>query len=143
VADTEEPSRSPSIAAALERSHATPVAHPHRLGLFLFAAALAVCLPGYLVAVVPGGWFPGASTMTWSATQLSFSRGFGVVENDFLVVYQRCGVQYDPGTERLRQDGGTPISAELVVSEPGAALAFRAFALRCARADAGGEPQSA
>ena len=90
MADTEEPSRSPSIAAALERSHATPVAHPHRLGLFLFAAALAVCL-----------------------------------------------------LERLRWDGGTPISAELVVSEPGAALAFRAFALRCARADAGGEPQSA
>jgi len=41
---------------------------------------------------------------------------------DYLVVYQRRGVQYDPGGQRLRWDGGEPISAELVVSEPGAAL---------------------
>ena len=60
--------------------------HPHRVGLFLFAVALAVCLLAYLVAVVPGNWFPGASTMTWSAAELSFTRGFGVVENDALVV---------------------------------------------------------
>ena len=41
---------------------------------------------------------------------------------DYLVVYQRRGVQYDPGAQHLRWDGGEPISAELIVSEPGAAL---------------------
>jgi hypothetical protein len=36
--------------------------------------------------------------------------------------YQRRGVQYDPGAQHLRWDGEEPISAELIVSEPGAAL---------------------
>jgi hypothetical protein len=41
---------------------------------------------------------------------------------DYVVVWQRRGVQYDPGAQRLRWDGGEPIAAELLVSEPGAAL---------------------
>jgi hypothetical protein len=43
---------------------------------------------------------------------------------DYLVVYQRRGIQYDPAQQRLRWDGGEPVAAELVVFEPGAA-AFR------------------
>ena len=41
---------------------------------------------------------------------------------DFFVVYQRRGVQFDPGTDRLRWDGGEPVSAELLLTGPGAAL---------------------
>jgi hypothetical protein len=41
---------------------------------------------------------------------------------DYFVVYQRQGVQFDPGAQLLRWDGGTPVAAELLLSEPGAAL---------------------
>jgi hypothetical protein len=43
---------------------------------------------------------------------------------DYLVVYQRRGIQYDPAQQRLRWDGGEPVSAELLLAVPGAA-AFR------------------
>jgi len=41
---------------------------------------------------------------------------------DFMVVYQRRGVQYDASQQRLRWDGGTPVAAELVLSDAGAAM---------------------
>jgi len=41
---------------------------------------------------------------------------------DYLVVYQRRGVQFDPVAQRLRWDGDDPVAAELLLSEPGAAL---------------------
>ncbi len=41
---------------------------------------------------------------------------------DYLVVYQRRDMQFDPGAQRLRMDGGAPIPAELLLSESGAAL---------------------
>jgi hypothetical protein len=41
---------------------------------------------------------------------------------DYLVVYQRRGVQFDAGAQRLRWDGGEPIAAEALLIEPGAAL---------------------
>ena len=41
---------------------------------------------------------------------------------DYFVVYQRRGVEYDSGAQRLRWDGGEPISAELLLTVPGAAL---------------------
>jgi hypothetical protein len=41
---------------------------------------------------------------------------------DYLVVYQRRGIQYDAAQERLRWDGGPPVAAEALVVEPGAAL---------------------
>jgi hypothetical protein len=41
---------------------------------------------------------------------------------DFIVAYRRRGVQYDPGAERLRWDGGAPLSADLLLSEAGSAL---------------------
>ena len=43
---------------------------------------------------------------------------------DYLVVYQRRGIQYDASLQRLRWDGGEPVAAELLVTGPGAA-AFR------------------
>ena len=41
---------------------------------------------------------------------------------DYFVVYQRRGVQYDPSAQRLRWDGDEPVSAELLLTAPGAAL---------------------
>jgi hypothetical protein len=41
---------------------------------------------------------------------------------DYFVAYQRRGVQYDPAAQRLRWDGGDPVSAELLLTVPGAAL---------------------
>jgi len=41
---------------------------------------------------------------------------------DYFVAYQRRGVQYDPARQRLRWDGGEAVSAELMLSAPGAAL---------------------
>lgn len=41
---------------------------------------------------------------------------------DYVVVYQRRGVQYDPAQKHLRWDGGAPLSAELLFAERGGAL---------------------
>jgi len=41
---------------------------------------------------------------------------------DFIVVYQRKGIQYDAAQHRLRWDDQTPIGVELVLVDPGAAL---------------------
>jgi hypothetical protein len=41
---------------------------------------------------------------------------------DYLVVYQRRGVQYDPSQRRLRWDGSAPVDAELLLVDTGAAL---------------------
>jgi len=41
---------------------------------------------------------------------------------DYVVVYQRRGVQFDPAAQRLRWDGGEPIAAELLLAGSGAAL---------------------
>ena len=44
---------------------------------------------------------------------------------DYVVVYQRRGVQYDPAAQRLRWDGGAPVPAELLLTGPGGAALFR------------------
>lgn len=41
---------------------------------------------------------------------------------DWMLVYQRRGVQFDPAAGKLRWDGGAPVSAELKVRGDGAAL---------------------
>jgi hypothetical protein len=41
---------------------------------------------------------------------------------DFMVVYQRRGVQYDAGQQRLRWEGGAPVAAELLLADAGAAV---------------------
>jgi len=41
---------------------------------------------------------------------------------DWLLVYQRRGVQFDPSANRLRWDNVTPVSAQLKLTGPGAAL---------------------
>ena len=41
---------------------------------------------------------------------------------DYLVVYQRRGIQYDAAAQRLRFPDGTTVAAELVLLEPRAAL---------------------
>jgi hypothetical protein len=47
---------------------------------------------------------------------------FRLSAGDYFVVYQRRGVEYDSGAQQLRWDGGEPISAELLLTAPGAAL---------------------
>ena len=41
---------------------------------------------------------------------------------DFLVVYQRRGVQYDASQQRLRWDGGPPVAAQMLLMDAGAAM---------------------
>jgi hypothetical protein len=41
---------------------------------------------------------------------------------DFVLVYQRRGVQYNADDRKLRFEGGEPVAAEPVLVEPGAAL---------------------
>lgn len=41
---------------------------------------------------------------------------------DYVVVYQRRGIQFDPALGMLRWDSGAPVAAEPLVVEPGAAL---------------------
>jgi hypothetical protein len=41
---------------------------------------------------------------------------------DYVIVYQRRGVQYNADEKKLRLDGGEPVSAEAVLVEPGAAM---------------------
>jgi len=41
---------------------------------------------------------------------------------DFVVVYQRRGIQFNADEKKLRFEGGAPISAEAILVEPGAAL---------------------
>jgi hypothetical protein len=47
----------------------------------------------------------------------------GVIrKDDYLVVYQRRGVQYDASERRLRWDGNAPVDADLLITDTGAAL---------------------
>ena len=41
---------------------------------------------------------------------------------DWIVVYQRRGIQYDPAQQQLRWDGLTPVPAELKMTDAGAAV---------------------
>ena len=45
-----------------------------------------------------------------------------VRSGDYIVVYLRQGVQYETGTQQLRWDNLQPVAADLVLSDPGAAL---------------------
>jgi hypothetical protein len=41
---------------------------------------------------------------------------------DYVLAYQRRGVQYNADEKKLRFEGGEPVSAEAVLVEPGAVL---------------------
>jgi hypothetical protein len=41
---------------------------------------------------------------------------------DYVVVYQRHGMQFNPAESKLRWNGGTPVNADALLVEPGAAL---------------------
>jgi hypothetical protein len=43
-------------------------------------------------------------------------------KGDWVVVYQRRGMQYDPGSRQLRWDGQAPVGADMKFSDAGAAL---------------------
>ena len=56
---------------------------------------------------------PGASLVR------SFAR---VKPGDYIVVYQRKGMQYDAAQQRLRWDDHAPVAVELLLVDMGAAL---------------------
>lgn len=65
---------------------AVPYRQVARGALLLFAAAFAVCLLAYLVASVPGSWFPGASTQVIGARAFTVNRGTATPDGDALAV---------------------------------------------------------
>jgi hypothetical protein len=50
--------------------------------VWIFAAAVAVLLLGYLALKAPGHWFSSAPPLSWSARQLALVRGVGAVQGD-------------------------------------------------------------
>jgi hypothetical protein len=64
-------------AQALARALARRV-RPVWIGLACFAGALALCLLAYLIAAVPGAWFPRASAISWVPTTTMLKRGNAV-----------------------------------------------------------------
>jgi len=86
LAATEEPSRLASIAPAIDGTDNLKVASPYLKGAVLLIAALVACFLGYLALVVPGKWFPREALRTWTATQLSLTRGFGILEGSEIVL---------------------------------------------------------
>jgi hypothetical protein len=52
----------------------------------VFAAAISVCLLGYLALAVPDAWFPSASPQAWGASELVLASGTGRLFTDELVV---------------------------------------------------------
>jgi hypothetical protein len=86
VAPTEESQRPPTNAAPIPARESVPTAHPYREALVFLAAALALCVVGYLVAAVPGAWFPTASPKGWTADRLVLARGAGGLDHGELVV---------------------------------------------------------
>jgi len=76
--------------AARDAALAAPTAahreRPILLSAGLLVAALVVLLLAYLVAAVPGAWFPGAREAPWSARDLSLTRGSGrIVAGEWVV----------------------------------------------------------
>jgi hypothetical protein len=55
-------------------------------GLALFAVAMVVCTAAYLIAKVPGTWFPSASAITWRPSDFGLARGTGAVSGAALVI---------------------------------------------------------
>jgi hypothetical protein len=86
LAATEEPSRLPSIAPAIDGGDNPRAASPCLKGLLCFVVALLACFLGYLAFAVPGKWFPREALRTWTATQMSLTRGSGVLEAGEIVV---------------------------------------------------------
>ena len=41
---------------------------------------------------------------------------------DYVIVYQRRGIQYNPSEKHLRWDEGAPLNAELLLADRGSAL---------------------
>lgn len=52
----------------------------------------------------------------------TFPPGARLRPGDYVVVYQRRGMQFDPGAKRLRWDGGAPVAADMLLAEGGGAL---------------------
>lgn len=86
MAPTDEPQRPPTNAAPIPAHESIPTGNPYCEALVFLAVALALCLLGYLVAAVPGTWFPTASPKGWTADRLTLARGTGGLDHGDLVV---------------------------------------------------------
>jgi len=65
---------------------APPYRRVARGALLLFAAAFALCLLAYLVASVPGSWFPRASTQVIGARAFTVNRGAATPDGDAIAI---------------------------------------------------------
>jgi hypothetical protein len=86
VANTEEQHRPPTNAPTIDARESVPPAHPYREALGFLAAALVLCVLGYLAVAVPGPWFPAASPIGFTADRLQLARGAGGLQSGELVV---------------------------------------------------------
>ena len=87
--------------------------------------------PAWVIVAADADYFRGRGAFHLYPHNVFFDAGHNVMPapsslrpGDYLVVYQRRGVQFDPAQQKLRWDGGPPVSAELLLAEGGGA-AFR------------------
>lgn len=76
----------PAPPLPLSTAVSLPYRHVARGALLLFAAAFAVCLLVYVVASVPGSWFPGATTQVIGASAFTVNRGTAMPDGDAIAV---------------------------------------------------------
>ncbi len=76
-----------AAARAADDAPAAPVRDfPPGRALLLTGLAFAACLAAYIVATVPGRWFPSATPVAMGARDLTLARGTGSIVGDELVI---------------------------------------------------------
>ncbi|MEP7208069.1 MAG: hypothetical protein ABI920_14105 [Casimicrobiaceae bacterium] len=75
----------PPPQGTLVASERAPDARLIRRMAVLFAAALLLLMVAYLAWTLPGGWFPSAQRLSWTAAELAVTRGQGVVRDQEVV----------------------------------------------------------
>jgi len=89
LAYPDEPQRTLTESTAGDAQAAPPTAAPRsvlRIALALFALAFVACIAVYLVASVPGAWFPASATQTIGARGFALTRGTGAPDGDALAI---------------------------------------------------------
>jgi len=93
------------------------------------ARAKLPALPVRVFVVAEAAYFRGRAAyhlyphnVLFDPRENSVPPGASLRPGDFVLVYQRRGVQYNAEDRKLRFEGGEPVAAEPVLVEPGAAL---------------------
>ena len=101
-------------------------------GLFEFIERVRAKLPrppARIFMIADAAYFRGRGAYHLYPYNVYFDPGRNTIpppsalhSGDYIVVYQRLGVQFDPKQGLLRWDGGSPVGADALIVEPGAAL---------------------